>query len=189
MSRERKMTSKVVWEVTMSVDGFIAGPDNQMDWVFPFAGPNPVVDEIIASTGAVLAGRNSYDVGHQESQPSETREVHGGKWTGPQFVLTHRPPEDDQSTPFLSGDIQDAIEVVRNAAGEKNVLIIGADVARQAVLAGLVDEIIVHLAPLLLGSGTRFFDYTVTEPIRLGPEEPSVAGAITNLRYQPLKKT
>ncbi len=168
----------------MSLDGFISGSDNQMDWIFRFGGPNPVVDEIIASTGAVLVGRNSYDVGHQDNQPKETKEVHGGAWTGPQFVLTHRPPKDDSPNTFLSGDIENAVEVARSAAGNKNLLIIGADIARQVLLAGLVDEIVVHLAPLLLGSGIRFFDFPIDDYILLDPDEPSTAGVITNLRYR-----
>lgn len=185
---EHASTGKVVWNVTMSVDGFIAPPDGRMDWVFGFAGPNPAIEEIIATTGAVLAGRNSYDVGHQEGQPVESREVFGGAWTGPQFVLTHHPPKDDPTMSFLSGDIRDAVGVARTAGGEKNLLIIGADVARQALLARLVDEIVILLAPVLLGSGTRLFDCAVPEPIVLEPAQPSTAGQVTNLRYHLSKK-
>lgn len=122
-------------------------------------------------------------MGRQAGGPPEVGEVHGGRWSGPQFVLTHRRPEDDQATSFLSGDIRDAVEVARSAGGGGNVLIVGADVARQAIRAELVDQIVVHLAPVLLGSGTRFFDCVVGEPIVLEPS-PSRAGRIVNLRYR-----
>jgi dihydrofolate reductase len=89
--------------------------------------------------------------------PGEARKVYGGAWTGPQFVLTHRPPgrEEDPTVTFLSGDIRIAVTRARTAANGKNVVLIGASVARQCIDAGLVDEILVHLVPLLLGDGVR----------------------------------
>ncbi len=69
----------------MSLDGFIAGPGDNMAWVFKHAGPNDEVDEVVRTTGAVLVGRRSYDVGHREDTPPGGRKVYGGAWAGPQF--------------------------------------------------------------------------------------------------------
>ncbi|MFI5063737.1 MAG: dihydrofolate reductase family protein [Streptosporangiales bacterium] len=84
---------------------------------------------------------------------TETSKPFGGRWSGPVFTLTHRPP-DDESDPdhhFLSGDIAAAVATALAAAGGRNLLVLGADVAGQCLRAGLVDEIIIHLLPVLLG--------------------------------------
>jgi dihydrofolate reductase len=91
----------------MSLDGFIAGPNDDMSWVFRHAGdmPGAVVDEVIARTGAMLAGRRVYEVGRRVQRP-EARGLFDGRWRGPHFILTHAPPTDetDPSYIFLSGD-------------------------------------------------------------------------------------
>ncbi|GAB3205379.1 dihydrofolate reductase family protein [Marinactinospora thermotolerans] len=78
---------KVLVHVTMSLDGFIAGPEDAMDWVFAGLEPNEAADEVMRATGAVLAGRRTYEVGLRDAQ-----EIYEGAWEGPQFVLTHRAP-------------------------------------------------------------------------------------------------
>lgn len=170
----------------MSLDGFIAGPDDAMDWVFGYAGPNPVVDDIIRTTGAILAGRRSYDVGQKARRP-ELRKAFGGAWSGPQFVLTHRSHADDPANTFLSGDIRRAVATALAAARGKNVNVIGADVARQCVDAGLVDEIVVFLAPVLLGDGTRLFRRPGATPVALEPVSVTQSGPVTNLRFRVVK--
>src|SRR4051812_9234659 len=122
--------SKVLVHATMSLDGFIAGPGDAMDWVFEHAPEGPdaaaeeaVIEEEIATIGAVLAGRGSYDVGRRSERP-ETSGVFGGRWTGPEFVLTHDPPDDPGFT-FLSGDIREAVGTALDAAGGKNLLVLG----------------------------------------------------------------
>ncbi|GHO82645.1 deaminase [Dictyobacter formicarum] len=153
------MIGKVLWHVTMSLDGFIAGPDDGMDWVARFAGPNPVVNQVIRTTGAVLSGRRSYNVGRKPGLPPEYRKVFGGAWIGPVFVLTHHAPDDeeDETITFLSDDIRSAGATGLRATEGKNLLIIGASLARQCLEAGLINEILVHVAPILLGDGVRFF--------------------------------
>ncbi len=175
----------VLWHVTMSLGGFIAGPNDAMDWIFRFAGPNLDPSEAIASTGSVLAGRRSYDVGRRPDQRSELREVFGGGWSGPQFVLTHTPPSDETvpSITFLSGDIPAAVASAREAADGKNVLVIGADVARQCVDEHQVDQIVVWLLPILLGAGVRLFDRR-GPPIELEPIHVSQSGDVTKLRFR-----
>jgi dihydrofolate reductase len=175
----------VLWHVMMSLDGFIAGPDDAMDWVLGYASPNPAVDEVIETTGSVLAGRRSYDVGRRPSQRPEARKVFGGAWSGPEFVLTHRAPddEDDPTITFLAGDVRPAVATALEAAAGKNVLIIGANLAQQCLGEGLVDEILIHLAPLLLGDGVRLFDRVGAAPIHLEPTSVTQSGQVTNLRF------
>ncbi len=175
--------SMVVWSTAMSVDGFIAGPDDAMDWVFRYDGPNDMVDELIRTTGAILAGRNSYDVSRKPGQHEAATAAFGGAWHGPEFVLTHDAPADDPGKTFLSGDITEAYRTALAAAGERNLLVIGADVARQGVAAGLVDEIWITLLPVLLGDGVRLFARPGGD-VELDTIDVGRAGRMTNLRYR-----
>jgi len=175
----------VLWHVTMSLDGFIAGPDDAMDWVFEYAEPNPAVDEVIGTTGAILAGRRTYDVGRRDvGKPSG--QAFGGAWRGPQFVLTHDVPDgsDDPSVTFLGGDITSAVNRALTAAGGKNVLVFGANVAKQCVEAGLLDEVLVHVAPVLLGDGVRLFGGPGFGRVDLEPISVERVGRLANLRFR-----
>ncbi len=157
----------VLWHVTMSLDGFIAGVDDAMEWAFSYGKPGPVADEVIEATGAILAGRRGYDLGTRPG--SQPRGIYGGAWTGPIFVLTHRPsdvPVDPEVT-FLSDGIEDAVAAARAAASGKSVGIFGASIARQCIERGLLDEIVAHLVPVLLGEGVRFYDAPGVGAIRL----------------------
>ena len=104
--------AKVLAQTTMSLDGFIAGPTDEMDWVFDYAGdvPAAMIDEVIATTGAILGGRRGYEVGRRAERP-ETSRPFGGRWSGPIFVLTHSPPDDetDPAYTFVSGDVREAV--------------------------------------------------------------------------------
>ncbi|MEU3269607.1 dihydrofolate reductase family protein [Saccharomonospora sp. NPDC006951] len=170
--------------VSMSLDGFIAGPDHSMDWIFDYAGPNAEVDDVIATTGAILSGRRCYDVGRDTSAPEETNEPFGGAWSGPQFVLTHNPPADetDPSIRFLDCPVAEAVATAHAAAGGGNVLILGANVVQQCLDAGLVDDVLIHIAPVLIGEGTRLFG-PVARHIKLEPVSVTRAGKVANLRF------
>ena len=137
--------AKVLAQTTISVDGFIAGPNDEMDWVFEYAGdvPAELVDETIATTGAILGGRRGYEVGRSARRP-ETSKPFGGRWKGPIFVLTHNAP-DDESDPnytFLSGDIREAVSTAMSAAQGGNLLVLGANVVGQCLREGLLDEVL-----------------------------------------------
>ncbi|HXM58228.1 MAG TPA: SRPBCC domain-containing protein [Candidatus Dormibacteraeota bacterium] len=178
---------EVLWHVTMSLDGFIAGPGDAMDWIFetPPPGPNPTVDEIVRTAGAILAGRRTYDAGRRSDQPAGAGAPYGGAWTGPVFVLTNTPPAGgDRSVTFLSGDIRDAVAAARAAAGGGRVVLFGADVARQCLDAGLVDEVLVRVAPVLLGDGVRLYERAGAARVRLEPVEVGRFGDVTNLRFR-----
>jgi dihydrofolate reductase len=177
---------------TMSLDGFIAGPNDAMDWVFAYPGdphaPNTIDEYIIQSTGAVLTGRRCYDVGQQAARP-ELSGLYGGRWVGPEFVLTHRPPAGESSsrTTFLSGDIQRAVATALEAANGKNLLVLGGNVVGQCLDAGLVDEALIHLAPVLLGEGVRMFSQSGQRHITLETVSATQVGQLTDLRFRVIK--
>lgn len=173
--------AKVLWHVTMSLDGFIAGPGDYMDWMLGFGEENDEVEEIVKSIGAVLAGRRTYGVGAGQVHPQFQR-PYGGAFRGPIFVLTHHPVKDPSVT-FLSGDIKAAVETASRAAGDKYVVILGADVARQCIEARLVDDIRIHMVPVLLGDGVRLFSRPKGDLLRLELIRVSRAEQITNLRF------
>jgi dihydrofolate reductase len=175
---------KVVVNRSMSLDGFIAGPGDAMDWIFDFMGPmEEEFPEIMAATGAMLIGRRTYEVGKRMAEnPSEVTPSYDG---GAEFVLTHEPPDPpDPGVTFLTGDIGEAVATALHAAGGKNLEIIGADVARQCLRRGLVDEILVYLLPVLLGDGIRFFSSPGLARIDLEPLESTRSGAVTVLRFR-----
>ncbi len=166
--------AKVVWHVTMSLDGFIAGPGGAMDWMLGFGDEDDEVNELIKSIGAVLSGRGTYDVGAEQERP-EFRKPYGGAFKGPVFVLSHKPPHDPNVT-FLSGDIRAAVAKAAEAAG-------GADVARQCIEAGLVDEVMIHVVPVLLGDGVRLFSRKGGDAIHLELAHESRNRQVINLRF------
>ena len=176
---------KVVVNRSMSLDGFIAGPGDAMDWVFDFVAPDEF-PEIAAATGAMLVGRRTYEVGKrmEAANPSDVRYP----FSGPEFVLTHEPPDPpDPAVTFLTGDIGEAVATALDAAGGKNLEILGADVAGQCLRRGLVDEILVYVLPVLLGDGIRFSSPGLAR-VDLEPLGSTSSGAVTILRFRVRKQ-
>ena len=159
--------SRVIWHTMMSLDGYIAGPDDSMDWAREQPGGSALADETRDRIGAIVAGRRWYDLATERWDGRHG--IYGGKWDGPVLVLTHRPPEtwDDAGISFVSGGIEDAVAKARERAGDKAVGLFGANIARQGIEAGLVDEIVVHVAPVLLGGGVRFYGGDGAPHVRL----------------------
>jgi dihydrofolate reductase len=186
MSDTSTRNGKVVVNRAMSLDGFIAGPGDAMDWVFDFLAPD-AFPEVAAATGAMLAGRRTYEVGKRMDAGKERGSPSGGEtypFSGPVFVLTHEPPEPpDPAVTFLTGDIAEAVATARSAAGGKNLEILGADVAAQCLQRGLVDEILVYVLPVLLGDGVRFSPPSL-DRIDLEPFSNTQSGAVTTLRFR-----
>ena len=150
---------KVLWNTMMSLDGFIAGPNDDMRWVFGVdGGEGQAVGEIVRSTGVLLVGRRTQDV-EDRLQPG----FYGGAFSGPFFVLRHDPPAEPPvvkgvTGQFLDVGIDEAVRVAKEAADGGDVVVLGANVARQCLEAGLLDEIIVDVAPVLVGDGVRLFE-------------------------------
>jgi len=170
----------------MSLDGFIAAAGHVMDWgagrqLPDFVGRDEF-HEIAAATGAMLVGRRTSDVGDrmQAEKPGSV----DYPFSGPVFVLTHRPPEPpNPHITYLSGDIGEAVATARNAADGKNLEILGADVAAQCLQRGLVDEILVYVLPVLLGDGVRFSPPDLPR-IDLEPVSATSSGSVTILRFR-----
>jgi dihydrofolate reductase len=182
------MSGKVVVNRSMSLDGFIArpqaGPGHAMDWVFDFMAPD-AFPEIAAATGAMLIGRRTYEEASR-MEPAETEYP----FSGPGFVLTHEPPDPpDPAVTFLTGDIGEAVATALDAAGGRNLEILGADVAGQCLRRGLVDEILVYVLPVLLGDGIRFYSSPGLERIDLEPLSSTRSGAVTILRFRVRKQS
>jgi dihydrofolate reductase len=176
---------KLIWQVTMSLDGFIAGPEHAMDWAFDAfkdAGPNRLGEEVMSETGAILGGRGWYDAARAKYDGVDG--IYGGRWTGPVFVLTHHPQEapDDPKATFVSS-LEEALATARDAAGAKNVEIFGANVARQCLDAGSIDEVVIHLAPVLLGDGVRLYGTPPAPRIDLERTLLEDSGRVIDLRY------
>jgi dihydrofolate reductase len=184
---------KVVADISMSLDGFVAGPDASLEdplgkggthlheWVYPLAawrrphgeeggetGPeSDLVEKGLRATGAVVMGRRMFSGG---SGPWEDDPNADGWWGdeppfhNPVFIVTHHPRETVEKLggttfTFVTDGIEAAIERARTAAGDKNVAIAGGGSAvQQCLAAGVLDELSLHIAPILLGSGVRLFD-------------------------------
>jgi dihydrofolate reductase len=179
----------VLWHTTMSLDGFIASSGDKMDWIFTYTYPNDEIDEVIRTTGALLVGRRSYDVGKNVDAPPETKKPYEGQWIGPQFVLTHHPPDTsvDSTITFINEDITKAVNIALKAADGKNIVIIGASVARQCIDAGLIDEIFIHIVPILLGDGIPLFRRKGFIKTELELISFTQTNQTTNLRFRVIK--
>jgi dihydrofolate reductase len=175
---------KLLWHTVMSLDGFVAGPNQDMSWIFGLdGGSGETVDAVVGSTGALLVGRRTQDV-EDRLQPG----FYGGAFRGPFFVLRHDPPPDPPVVKgvtgrFLDVGIEEAVTIAKGAAGDGDVVILGANIARQCLENGLLDEIIVHVAPVLVGDGVRMFERAGHEPLKLDPISSIDEGGMTVLRY------
>ncbi|HYI45904.1 MAG TPA: dihydrofolate reductase family protein [Actinomycetota bacterium] len=198
------MSSTVLY-MSMSLDGFIAGPnesphnalgdggDRLHEWVFPGAeggdfdaavarlrGVNRQVYDEFMSTGAVVAGRGTFEP--------------AGGWGGdhhdgvPIYILSrHQAPDWAAGWPLVHyvSDLEAAMRDAKDAAGDKNVLVHGSSIAQRAVSAGFLDELEIHLIPILFGEGRRLFEYLGVELREL--ERMRVLegeGGVTHLRYR-----
>ncbi len=189
--------SKLIWHVTMSLDGFIASADDGMDWAFgqwtedsgeqaePTADRSSIAVEIMRTTGAILAGRRWYDIATSRFKGVDG--IYGGAWQGPVFVLTHRLPEGEHhpAVRFVSAGLAEAVAAARDAAAGKNIVLFGASIPRQCLHAGLLDEMVIHLAPVLLGDGIRLYESPGGQPVALRRTMVAESGQLTDLRFRP----
>ncbi|HET6650802.1 MAG TPA: dihydrofolate reductase family protein [Candidatus Limnocylindria bacterium] len=210
--------SKVRAHISVSVDGYVAGPNQTMeqplgengerlhDWVVQLkqwreqAGmeggvenvSSSVVAEEYANVGAEIMGRGKF--GPPKRGPWDDADAWQGWWGDeppfhkPVFVLTHHPREPltlaDTTFTFVTDGIERALERAREASGDKDVFIGGgADVINQFLAGGLLDELELHVAPILLGGGARLFEGVGSE-VRLEPIRTIEAPGVTHLKYR-----
>lgn len=160
---------KVISGISMSLDGFVTGPNVTREeqlgdggrvlhqWLWE-GHPDDlaVLDGMAQDVGSILMGRRSYDLAEGDGGWGDG----GPAGKVPCFVLTHNPPANALPVfTFVTDGIHTAVEQAKAAAGDKVVGVHGASAAQQCLAAGLMDEIQIHLAPVLLGSGTRLFDH------------------------------
>ncbi|GAA2354813.1 deaminase [Catellatospora methionotrophica] len=171
---------KVLWHITMSLDGFVTGPGGDMSWMAGYEGPNPAVDEVMSRIGAVLIGHRTY-FGPDGQGPSDEGRVYGGAWTGPQLVYTRDAPDDPDPDYIFVDDLAEAVATAKAAAGDGYAVLIGAAIARDCLDAGLLDEVLIHVVPTLLGDGTRLFDRPGGDGTRLEQLSVTHTPACTNI--------
>jgi len=147
----------VLYSATASLDGFIAGPGGDMSWLTEhLAGPNPTAERLLANVGAILAGNTTFG-GDDPNRGTDKEGAFGGQYHGPVFVLTHRPPAEPPAGVTFVDDLHDAVAQAKEAAGAGYVNVLGANVAAQCLDAGLLDEVLMFFAPVLLGDGVPMF--------------------------------
>ena len=167
----------LVCSATTSLDGFVAGPGGDMSWLGADLPAIDVdLDALTAGIGALLIGRRTYG-GDDPNRGTDAEGAFGGRWHGPSFVLTHRPPEGPapSDVTFLD-DLDTAVARAREAAGEREVHVLGADVSAGCLAAGHLDELLIYTAPILLGAGTPLFRHEGGTRIHLDPIPPGAAG-------------
>lgn len=192
--------STVIAIMSMSLDGFVADRDDGVaevfDWYFTSGnvefrtgGSDAMTCKVSppsaehlrglwSELGAVLTGRRTFDLAEGWD---------GNHWWGPAFVLTHNIPtgwpRPNSTVHFVTDGIESAVRQAKAAAGEKAVGVHGADTIQQCLNAGLVDEIHVDIAAVLLGSGVRLFEHLVGTPAVLGNPRVIAGVGVTHLRY------
>jgi dihydrofolate reductase len=175
--------AKVLYSAAISLDGFMAGPGGDMSWMTPYLGPNPGIDGLVDDIGALLVGKRTFS-GDDPNKGTENEGAFDGRWHGPQFVLTHHAPAEPVDDVTFVGDLYQAVAAAKAAAGDKYVNILGGDVGRQCLDAGLVDEVLVSVVPLLLGDGVRFFAHPGGTNVTLERIDLSHTPIATNLWYR-----
>lgn len=179
---------KVLLDVAMSLDGFISGPNGEdhglHDYFFsPSGATTEVIEEGFKITGAIIMGRRAYDIGAAQDGFADN------PYQVPTFVLTHHVPEKfakgAETFIFVTDGIESALDQAKAVVEDKFVVIGGgADIAQQYLIAGLVDEIQIHLIPKLLGVGVRLFDNLGLEPVDLESTRVIEGTGVVHLRFR-----
>ncbi len=195
---------QVITGISMSLDGFIAGPNNDVsqlfkwyfsgDTEFPVQGGRMVL-KVSAKSAEVLQG--AFGAGAVGAMVTGRRNFDGaGAWGGsppfvPTIVVTHRVPQEwvKEGSPFIfvTDGIESAIRQARQAAGDKDIAVATPSITQQCLKAGLLDAIHIDLVPVLLGSGTRLFEQLGIEPLELEITQVVDAPGVTHLTYRVIK--
>jgi dihydrofolate reductase len=202
---------KTIFENSVSLDGFVAGPNdgpdnglgdggealfrwyNNGDVAVPLQGTDMVFHVSRASAdfllpewgavGAMVAGRRMFDIAHAWGGNPP-----GG---GPCFIVTHNPPQEwvYEGSPFtfVTDGVESAVAQAKKAAGNKNVSISSASIAKQCIKARLLDEIVLSLTPVLLGGGVRVFEDFGAMPVELEQLKVVQGQGVTHLKYRVVK--
>lgn len=194
---------KIITGFTMSLDGFIAGPNDDIrqlftwfssgDTPFPVPGTDMVfqisqasatlIGELWGSIGAIVTGRRDFDVSN----------AWGGNppYGWPTFIVTHHPPQrwmqEDSPFTFVTDGVEQALAQARQVAGDKHVVVGGTTIVQHCLKAGLIEEIHIDLAHMLLGSGISLFGELGVDPITLEPLHVVEGTKVTHLGFRVVK--
>lgn len=152
--------AKVCLGMILSLDGYVNDRHGEMGKLYASFEPNEGIEAAMANTGAVVMGRNSFN-----ESPNPDAYADDYEFQVPLFVLTHRPPSnhpkenENLTITFVTDGIESAVRQAKEAAGGKDVVVLGADIGQQLLKAKLADELQVAFAPLILGQGLRLFDH------------------------------
>ena len=181
---------KVLLDMAISLDGFIGRLDDEdaglYDWYFaPEDEAAFVKDELVESIGAMILGRRCF---------GDDPDGFDTPYKIPHFVLTHTAREtidrDGMQFIFVTDGIERALKLAQAAAGDKLVCVAGgAQTAQQFMRAGLIDEIQLHLVPILLGDGKRLFDQPGADPLHLERTRVIEGQGVTHLRFRNLRSS
>ena len=179
--------TRVIVGYTASIDGFVADEHGGVERLYPDLADlqdKPYMKELIADTGAVVMGRNTFYMGDPDTYAD------GYEFQVPIFIVTHQPPAHHPrengriSFTFVTDGIERAVRMARAAAKDRNVMVVGgANLVRQLFDANLVDELHVDVMPVLLGGGLRFWGQGL-ENLRLETIDASRAGERTTLKFR-----
>ena len=168
---------------SMSLDGFVAAADNGFDWLSRTTDRPGLVSSYAERTGAILGGRKGWDAFPDPSV------AYGGQFTGRLFVLTSHPEDAPAAAgvTFLNCDVAEAARIAFEAADGKDLEVLSPSIGGQLLQRGLVDEIALHIAPVLLGHGLRFFDNPGGVPIHLHRLDTDDPHSEVDVRYRPVR--
>ena len=187
---------RIIVDVSVSLDGFMAGPnvsaacpmgeggDQLHRWLFgarPSDADSAIVKRLFAGIGAVVLGRRTFDIGFEERDQQTP-------FPAPTFVVTHRAkaplPTSSGTFTFVTEGAAAAVEQAQAAAAEKNVAVMGGALTQELIRLGLIDELHIHLIPLLLGDGLRLFDNLGRKQIEFELVETTPSAEVTHLVYR-----
>lgn len=188
---------KVVYEMSMSLDGFVAaanvrpgaglgdGGERLHEWVFHSAEPyNRQIMAGVVDTGAVIVGRTTYNLSNWGADGPV------GSVRVPTIVVSHRVPTDlpDGHVYIFVDNIEAAHEAAQKVAGDRQIGVSGANVAQQLIAGGFVDELFIHVVPVLFGDGVRLYDHLGGRHIPLETVDVVRTAEVTHLLYRVVKQ-
>jgi len=202
---------KIVFNMTTSLDGFVAGPNDSpenglgeggealFNWYFsgdtevPISDGNMVLKVSPQSAKLLKESMGNYGAGVWGRKTFDIAQGWGGHPPGsPAFIVTHTvPPEwvyEGSPFTFVTDGVESAIRQAKQAAGDKDVVVCTASILQQCLNLGLMDEIHIDIAPLLLGNGVRLFDHLDIKPIELESIRVVEAPGVTHLGFRVLKE-
>jgi dihydrofolate reductase len=194
---KNKVVAKIILDITMSLDGFIAGPNvspqlpmgdgglRLHDWLFGNKTETDIkiLNEILETSGAVIVGGRTYYVAINDAWEGSS------PFQVPAFVVSHDAPENlTEGFTFVTDGIESATAQAKAVAGNKNIWVMGgANIAQQYIETGIVDEIQIHLVSILLGEGTRLFDHSSSKQIELERTRIMESPGATHLKFRVIK--